>query len=295
VEKSDRYYHVASHCICCGSADLQRCPAVLMPFIAHRIYQWEPALIDDSWGLKTIPKGMAYSLCNSLLCNQCGLLFLDIRFSDSELALLYQNYRDEAYTALREHYEPGYRARNEGLVQGINYLQEVEDFLQPYVQDTLRVLDWGGDTGVNTPFKTNDANTVDIYDISGIETTGQVRKVSKETASQNHYDLIVCSNVLEHVPYPRRMLAEIKATMKQTTVLYIEVPLENLVKEHFGSTQLLGNKRHWHEHINFFSQQSLQYLVARHGLKVLAINEHPVTNAGKSGFVYMLACTLEKD
>jgi SAM-dependent methyltransferase len=237
---------------------------------------------------------MAYSLCNSLLCDQCGLLFLDIRFSDSELALLYQNYRDEAYTALREHYEPGYRARNEGLVHGINYLQEVENFLRPHLPDTLRVLDWGGDTGVNTPFKDCAANTVHVYDISGMETTGRVRKVSKKTASQNHYDLVVCSNVLEHVPYPRRALAEIRATMNPTTVLYIEVPLENLVKEYLGGTQVLGRKRHWHEHINFFSRNSLEALVTEMGLSLLHFQVQDIESDGKPYSQFMLACVLNE-
>ena len=87
--KTDGYDHVASHCVCCGGADLQRSPAVLMPFIAHRIYQWEPVLIDESWGLQTISDGHAYSLCHSLLCLDCHLLFLDIRFSNAESSRLY--------------------------------------------------------------------------------------------------------------------------------------------------------------------------------------------------------------
>lgn len=265
-----------------------------MPFIAHRIYQWAPAQIDGTWGLETIPHGIAYSLCNSILCTHCGLLFLDIRFSDSELVLLYKNYRDEAYTALREHYEPGYRKRNEGLVNGINYLKELESFLQPHLPNTMCVLDWGGDTGVNTPFKANSANTVHIYDISGMETTGQPRKVSKETAGRNHYDLIVCSNVLEHIPYPRRVLAEIKSVMTQSTVLYIEVPLESLMRENIGSTQLLAKKRHWHEHINFFSQKSLEVLLTEAGFFILHIHVQSIESEGKQSRQFMIACILNE-
>ena len=35
--------------------------------------------------LATIENGHAYSICNSVQCRTCGMLFLDIRFSDSEL------------------------------------------------------------------------------------------------------------------------------------------------------------------------------------------------------------------
>lgn len=265
-----------------------------MPFIAHRIYGWEPALIDESWGLQTIANGSVYSLCNSLLCHQCGLLFLDIRFSDSELSLLYHNYRDEAYTELREHYEPGYRERNKAFVNGTNYMHEVEKFLQLHLPSTLSILDWGGDTGVNTPFKDNFSNAIHIYDISGVETFGLFPKVSKITAAQNSYDLIVCSNVLEHVSFPRRVLGEIKTFMSPTTVLYIEVPLENLVKEYFGGEQLLKHKRHWHEHINFFSQNSLEKIVAEAALSLLDFKVQDIESEGKVYSQFMLACRLSE-
>ena len=288
----EEYAHTTSNCVCCGGNRISRSSAILMPFIAHRIYQWEPALIDESWGLQTIPNGRAYSLCNSLLCDQCGLLFLDIRFTDGELALLYRNYRDEAYTALRELYEPGYRKRNEGIAKGMNYLNKVEEFLQPLLPAQMRVLDWGGDTGINTPFKSKGANTIHVYDISDIETTGGVRKVCKETVTQNSYDLIVCSNVLEHVPFPRRLLGEIRTAMTPTTVLYIEVPLENLRKKFIAGKQLLGKKRHWHEHINFFSRPSLEALVSSVGLSLQKFQILDILCDGQSYSQYMLSCCL---
>jgi SAM-dependent methyltransferase len=287
---AEEYQHTATSCVCCGSEQLSRSPAILMPFLAHRIYGWEPVQIDESWGLRTIPQGIAYSLCNSLLCEQCGLLFLDIRFSDSEMMRLYENYRDNEYTLLREKYEPGYTERNEALLEGMSYIGDVESFLQPYLPKTIRVLDWGGDTGVNTPFKESASNTIHIYDISGVETFGLFPKVSKQTAAKNDYDLIVCSNVLEHVPLPRKVLREIKAIMRPTTILYVEVPLENLAKEYLDGVKLLEKKRHWHEHINFFNQGALEALMASVGLSLLSIVSHDIQIESKSYTVFMLAC-----
>ncbi len=294
MEKSDRHDHVALHCVCCGSTDLQRYPAILMPFIAHRIYQWEPVVIDESWGLNTIATGHAYSLCHSLLCQDCHLLFLDIRFSDSELARLYQNYRGDEYTALRDHYEPGYKARNDGLTQGINYLDAVEAFLAPHLPNIISLLDWGGDTGVNTPFKKGEANSIDIYDIGGAETTGKIRKVSRNNAAQNAYDLVVCSNVLEHVPYPKNLLDDIKKVMRPSTVLYLEVPHENLVRDNPTPLALLGKKRHWHEHINFFSEASLNALLQKAGFLVLSFKIHDIYSEGVLHSQFMIACTAAK-
>ena len=294
MEITEYYDHIASECVCCGDKHLMKSPAILMPFISHRVYNWEPALIDNSWGLQTIQLGHAYALCNSLLCSKCGLLFLDIRFSELEMARLYKNYRDDSYSTLRELYEPGYRVRNEGLIQGVNYLQEVESFLKPHLPDTLRVLDWGGDSGINTPFKEGEDNEIHIYDISDISVTERFRKVSIETAKLFSYDLIVCSNVLEHIPYPVHILSEIKSVMTSVSVLYVEVPLENHVKEFLDTGQLLEKKRHWHEHINFFSENALNILILNMGFNLLSFKIETSKQNGKPYSIFMMACSLQK-
>jgi hypothetical protein len=289
MNQIDDHSRTASECVCCGSQSLERSPAILMPFVAHRVYQWTPVVIDESWGLHTVPNGLAYPLCNSLLCNQCSLLFLDIRFSDKELSRLYRDYRDESYTALREHYEPGYRARNQDLKQGISYLNKVEDFLRPHLPENIRILDWGGDTGVNTPFKSNSSNSVHLYDISGQETVGRVRKVSLQTAKNNTYDLVICSNVLEHVSYPKRLMGDILQHMTSSTILYLEIPHEQLVKRHQDKKQMLSEKKHWHEHINFFCKESIRALVDAMGLNIFQFQELDIENESQPRTVFQAA------
>jgi hypothetical protein len=85
---------IASRCVCCGCAELTRSGAILMPFVAYRAFGWTPVEITPEWGLRTIQTGMAYPLCNSLQCQACGLLFLDIRFDETEMAALYGGYRE---------------------------------------------------------------------------------------------------------------------------------------------------------------------------------------------------------
>ena len=79
---------IARHCICCSSDHLDRSPAVLMPFVAKRVYGHEPVEITAEWGLRDLRAGMAYTLCNSLQCQRCGALFLDYRFTDLQMASL---------------------------------------------------------------------------------------------------------------------------------------------------------------------------------------------------------------
>lgn len=280
---------VARHCVCCGTADVEKSPAVLMPFVAHRVFGWAPVEITEDWGLRSLRPGMAYTVCNSVECRACGHLFLDIRFDDTELGALYSGYREQAYTALRELYEPGYTARNAGLNAGVAHLPLVEQFLAPHLALPPRVLDWGGDTGKNTPFK--DANALlHIYDISNkTELVDGAVAVGREQALGLEYDLVVCSNVLEHVPYPDGLVRDMMGAMGPDTLLYIEVPQEELVRANEGAPGLLRQKRHWHEHINFYNEQSLRTLVAKCGLRVV---DFSILTVSDSHHLYQLACKL---
>ncbi|MBC3437621.1 class I SAM-dependent methyltransferase [Pseudomonas sp. BW16M2] len=267
-----RRERVAQQCICCGGVQLQRSPAVLMPFVSHRALGLAPVLIDEQWGLKSIPQGMAYCLCNTLHCSQCELLFLDIRFSDREMACLYDGYYGEAYEALREHYEPGFKARNLALRAPSELMGLTIDYVLQYLSP-VRILDWGGGDGTNTPFK-GDGYQTDIFDIDRKPTVVGTRSVAKGDVEGVAYDLIVCRQVLEHVPYPTDVLAEIRQCMGDETLLYVELPHEALM---VGNQALSpSQKRHWHEHINFFSPAALANLFLACGFKLLNVQSTPI-------------------
>jgi hypothetical protein len=281
---------IAQQCPCCMSEKIRKSPAILMPFISHRAFNWKPVKIDDSWQLSSIKNGYAYSICNSVFCDSCGFLFLDIRFSDDELARLYENYRGEEYTQLRDHYEPGYAERNRNLNSGQKYTNDIHNFLEPFLELPISILDWGGDTGKNTPFK-NQNTKFDIYDISEKDVIKGARIVSKKEAYRSKYDLIVCSNVLEHVSYPHELLEEIIPCMARESILYIEVPYEDLVLNE--KTNLHLKKKHWHEHVNFYSHESLKCLIQTAGLEIVNINELQVDDGSRIYYLFQVACKLK--
>lgn len=256
-----------------------------MPFIAHRVFGWRPVEIDESWGLNTIRSGHAYSICNSLQCRQCGHLFLDIRFTPLEMGKLYGKYRDEAYTSLRELYEPGYSNRNQQLNNGINYRHQVEEWLVSQAGMPVSVLDWGGDTGINTPFA-GKAARVHVYDISNKDVVVSSQRVSQHDIGQYEYDLVACCSVIEHVPYPHKTLLSIRHAMREKGLLYLEVPFEDVM--HGEWTGACTRKRHWHEHINFFSEESLARLTENCGFRLVASNKLQVTTAGKHATCFQL-------
>lgn len=257
---------IATQCICCSSPALQRQSAVLMPFVAQRALGWEPCEITADWGLRDLPLGHAQALCTSLHCPACGCLFLDMRFDAAEMARLYCDYRGPDYEAQRERFEPGYAARNRTLLAGDAHIPEVEAFLRPHLPARPAVLDWGGDTGLNTPLR-NEARLHHVLDISGRPLIGGAVAVAAPLAS---YDLIVLAHVLEHVPEPAALIDEIRGAMDGGTVLYVELPFEALMRAAERDTAAWRRKRHWHEHINFFSVQGLRRLLQGCGLQVQA-------------------------
>lgn len=281
---------IARKCICCGSADLSRNPAVLAPFVAYRVFGWEPVDITPSWGLRDIGEGRAYSVCNSLSCRDCGLVFLDMRFDDEEMEALYSGYRNQAYTAARDQFEPGYAARNAVIEAGSSYLPIIESFLAPYLRPQPRVLDWGGDTGVNTPFRGR-TGLHHVYDISSRPMVAKAVRVDREWMLNESYDLIVLSHVLEHIPDPKAMLAEVVTVMKSGTYLYLEIPHEEFIRLRETNPKLL--KRHWHEHINFFTQESLDQLLEVEGLEIVARAENEVNVAARDAIIISILSRLK--
>jgi hypothetical protein len=88
--------------------------------------------------------------------------------------------------------------------------------------------------------------------------------------------------------------SEIKLVMTSVSVLYVEVPLENHVKEFLDTGQLLEKKRHWHEHINFFSENALKFLIFKMGFNLLSFKVETIKHNGKPYSIFMLACSLYK-
>ena len=289
--KADQFpeERVALECICCTSKALNTSSAVIMPFIAKRIWGYDPVEITAAFGLRDIKPGFAYSLCNSVHCTNCGALFLDIRFSDRELALLYEGYRDNAYTSLRELYEPGYKDKNKFFSGRAAYIEGIEAFLLQRIPVPKKLLDWGGDTGINTPLLTQ-TKEVHVFDISGVATIEDVRMVSLDEVKNNNYDLISCSQVLEHIPYPQKILKQIVSAMSDSTILYLEVPYEEVMREFSGFPDLAQRKHHWHEHINFFSLESMCKLVEAAGLELMEIMPQEISLGWRSAVVTSVLC-----
>lgn len=275
----NKFHGFTNECICCRNKQLDRHPAILMPFVSDRALGLPPQKIDATWNLRSLVSGNSYFPCHTLVCSECGTVFCSYRFSHEEMTKLYKDYRGIEYNKLREFYEPEYAIRSPAFKAERAYNLQVEEYLSNYVSNVETILDWGGDTGLNTPFKENCKN-LHIFEINtSIAGEAIVDARTRTTVIEDfEYDLVVCAHVLEHVSDPLNIFSKIKTRMQRNSVLYVEVPFENLMAD--LSPENVMNKNYWHEHVNFFSERSLLQLARSHNMSVIDIRKKSVDIEG---------------
>ena len=74
-----------------------------------------------------------------------------------------------------------------------------------------------------------------------------------------------------------QILKKLSLNLNDNGYIYIEVPKESIMNENKIDKNILNSKKHWHEHINFFSIKSLSTLVKNAGLSLINIDDKNVT------------------
>lgn len=260
--------------------------------------------------------------CKLLKCRSCGFIFFDKRFTDSEVKKLYGQYRKQAYVRTRNKHEFYYSPQvNAAFDEDVEYRRHlIADFLANLNIDERsykNVLDYGGDRGQFFP-SCFDRSHKWLYDLSDHKPFGTVTKFSKFTADKkNFFDYVQMCHVLEHMSYPHTFIASIRGFMRPRGYLYIEVPSDHFnfrsADGNFSDAYIsyitanrrmykfidvmsmffrmrLGVLPFWgimklHEHLNFFSTNTLRCLLENNGFHVLKIEEKNKSKQTKGGYV----------
>ena len=282
-----------SSCVICDSPIRQLERALVAPFLARRIWNRAPFCVD------------------LVKCESCGFLFYNPRLDDSDLRKLYGGYRTEEYRRMRHSTEPWYTAKfNADLASDESYRKRrarLAPILNQHIgnRKISRILDHGGDRGDLVVGLIEGADAF-VYDISGIPAVDGVMAIADPAACRA--DLIINSNVLEHVGFPRALVTEILKATPVDSLVFLEVPCE----EPIGLTRMARRiaqiglmsltrptlARHilrpaslymMHEHINYFTEQSLTGLMRVCGGKVLASGTYSSTSrAGNADMAWCL-------
>ncbi len=286
-----------SACVICDGPIRHLKRALVAPFLARRIWNRDAFAID------------------LVQCQSCGFIFYNPRLDDADLAQHYRSYRSPEYLQMRRSFEPWYTEKFNADLASPSHYESRRAKLAPIFRRHLngrkidRVLDYGGDHGDLMLGLFGDAQLL-LYDISGADPAPGVTAVTDPAACKA--DLILNSNVLEHVGFPRQMVTRILQAAPPGGFVFLEVPCEaalgvNRILRRIAQTVITSAARPslaphiarpavlymMHEHINYFTEHSLVTLMHNSGGKVVASGFYPFTaRATNEGVVW---CIGEKE
>jgi len=268
-----------SACVICNGPVRKVRKALVAPFLATRIWNRRPFCV------------------NLTACDACGFLFYNPRLDDDDLRRLYSGYRLPEYQEARRASEPWYTPRfNEDLASPALYKRR-RAALAPLLREHLkghtirRVLDHGGDRGDLVAGLLDGAEAF-VYDISGIPAAAGVTAVADPAACRP--DLIINSNVLEHVGFPLDLVRSILQSAGPGLV-FLEVPVEqpsglSRIVRRIAQAGIMSlahpslapsilrpaSLSMMHEHINYFTEHALTTLFRAAGGCVSASGTYTV-------------------
>lgn len=255
------YKKYGKQCLVCGSDNTVSAKAHFAPFIVEREFAGE----NKPTKLVT--------------CSNCGMSYSEYRPNDEEMGRLYDQYWTKQYDEQRKRFEPTYSSDRYFTSEWISSRREgMYDFISSAVDLTgiKNVLDYGGDEGEYLSERFLPAQRF-VFDISNRETVeGVIRIASLEELKNQSWDLILCSEMLEHVNGPKQFMRLFAELLASDAFLYVEVPHEENFKS-YSDAEI-------HEHINFYSPKSLEKLGISSGFKLLSFKD--------SGFTYF--CVYQK-
>jgi hypothetical protein len=272
-------------CVICGCTILRQKPGVVSPFLAKRIWERRP-----------FPVALAE-------CSDCGFKFFNPRLEATEEERLYVGYRSPEYQTMRQSFEPWYTEKLNASISSPESWRTRKSLLASLFRERLNldgrtfdsVLDFGGDRG-DLIAKLFPGSRRFVYEISGVRPiTGVETLRTLEECRRYPIDLIITSNVLEHVGSPREVISQIASIAGPQTLVFNEVPLESptdwrsrlkrLVQA--GILSIARPALAWqvtgpgvfnlmHEHVNYFSQRSLDRLMQVSGFDVVTSDDYVV-------------------
>ncbi len=200
----------------------------------------------------------------SMLCDHCGLIFTNPRFTAEDLRVKYDMINKLGSVKERNRVRP---PSNLGTRSDRIY-RLIRDHLRPVGpgENKPRILDYGGASGYNlAPFTTD--FECGILDYERWQLPPGIKYLGADLAdlaASQQFDVILLLHTLEHVPSPSAFLSGISKHLRDGGILYVEVPL-GCFREWSSLSEPLT-------HVNFFSEQSLLECFRQSGLALIQVS-----------------------
>jgi len=209
-----------------------------------------------------ILKTTNYTVFTSMMCQNCGLIFTNPRFSLDDLRIKYDTINELGSVKYRLEQNPPYNLE----LRARRIYSLISKHFHSDRQDKPKILDYGGASGYNLiPFTYN--FECSILDYEKWELPKGVKYLGKDLSylkDKDRFDIILLLHTLEHAPDPKILLEDLCNYLKAKGIIYVEVPL--------------GCFREWQSipepltHVNFFSEESLFNCFRYCGLNVIHLS-----------------------
>ena len=197
----------------------------------------------------------------SKYCNNCGFALYFPRPSKEDIEAKYMFLINNSFD-----YKIDYLKNKNFQITSLDLLRSRNIFKKcelHFNKNKLDVLDYGGGRGTNLiDFLKNGSKCYLLdFDNNNLEGILNIGNDINKLESNQKFDLIICSHVLEHISDLSDTVKKLKMHLKENGIIYAEVPLEikaGISLEYEPVT-----------HINFFTNNSLANLFLKNGFEIL--------------------------
>lgn len=225
-------------------------------------------------------------LCNTALpdqyyvvsCDYCGMCYANTTASMQD----YEQYYCEC----------NYYGGHPGTVkqEEQNRFSAIEEKLRKYVAKNAKILDIGFGKGELLQYLQHQGYTnlqgmdPSRQSVSALQEKGiqgvllSLQEEEMPVEYQKRYDVIILTEVWEHLYELKRCIQNVKALMKETGYLILTLPtFDDLSCYHLPLVNMIN-----HEHINYFSSNSLDFFMQLNSMKSVELSKVIVEEEGRS-------------
>lgn len=199
---------------------------------------------------------------DATLCNSCGLIFTNPRFSAADIQIKYKTLDELAVTRKRS--QKRLPSKTDERAKRIYSL--LSKLLKPGRQ-SLKILDYGGGRGYNLSSFVKSGYSCYIMDYIKQDHPPEIEYLGRDISDLKQdelFDLILFCHTLEHVIEPQQIVKELSSHLTEGGLLYVEVPLGSLDEWKKLDEPLT--------HINFFSEESVFKCLRNAGLDIVHLS-----------------------
>lgn len=269
-----RYSNDGKACIKLNSIQLEE-KRHIDDYVASGFYTFESntCVVCGCNDFEKLSEKDRYGLCLTVgICKECGLIQANPRMTQAAYNHFYTNYR-RLYVGTEKPTEDYFQSRYRGGKATFDYLSEHVDIAGK------SILEVGCGSGAILKYLHDSGATVKGIDLSseylsyGRERYAIDLSVSNlfDLPETQKFDIIIYSDVLEHILDPKCHLEKIKKLLKKDGVLYIRVPgIKNLFIPYFADfLKTLQNA-----HVYYFSLKTLKNLMHVNGYEMVCGDEN---------------------